>query len=205
MLAARRKFGHVFDAAHCAAEDAENVAVVAAALDSGFPETAMDITGKTLLHMAAECEELTHLIPRMLAAHWDPNIKSGGAGFTPVVLACRRANLEALKLLVAGGAVLGGTHGDPDGWTVVFHALNSLKVLKWLAGRPEVDWCHVSTNRCTTALQEFDRSAIGWPGMNPECRPVITGAMAAQRRRQARWSGLRAAYFAAAGAAGLIG
>jgi hypothetical protein len=184
--ATRRR--EVFDAAQRG-----DLVAVTAALNAGFPATAKDNWGNTLLRYAVYCNELRSLVPRMVAERWNPNAENCN-GVTPVHFACGVGALESLQALVAAGGLL--TSCDNSGWTPVFVAFRHACVLEWLATRPEIDWFH---------LEEDKRTALDIAKLNSvssRCESILVGAMAAQRPRWyvrwRRWSPLRAAFVGAA-------
>lgn len=161
---------------------------VTAEVDGGFPVTATDKYGCTLLHYVAFQEELKLLVPRMLASGWDPNAKNH-KGVTPVHYACLYGATNVLQRLVAAGGSLAIT--DNYGHTAVFYAHCSPFCLEWLATQPEVDWCHVANNGYTVLGEIEEAEMEDW--IKQRCKTVVAGAVAAQRR----WSLLRAAFVAA--------
>jgi len=160
------------------------------AVERGFPPTARSVHAHfTLVHKAINCG-LECLVPLLLARGWDVDAASR-CGDTPVHIACVESRLDMAKLLVEAGACLETV--TIFGWTVAHNAAfaRSYEVLDWLASRPEVDW-FCATNDNKTAL-----SILKNRGPDPEalrCVPVVYAAMAAQRKREARWSPLRAAF-----------
>jgi ankyrin repeat protein len=169
------------------------IAAVTAAVDGGFPVTATDVYGCTLLHYVAFQEEFKLLVPRMLASGWDPNAKNH-KGVTPVHYACLDGASDALQMLVAAGGLLNVPASD--GCTPAFYACCSPPLLEWLATRSEVDWCHVNHDGLTV-LGAIGVADIGYRTQQ-RCRTIVAGAVAAQRR----WSPLRAAFVGVAVIAG---
>jgi hypothetical protein len=179
--ATRRR--EVFDAAQRG-----NLVAVTAALNAGFPATAKDNWGNTLLRYAVYCSEL----------RWNPNAENCN-GVTPVHFACGVGALESLQALVAAGGLL--TSCANSGWTPVFVAFRHPCVLEWLVTRPEIDWF---------VFDEDKRTALDIAKLNSvssRCESILVGAMAAQRPqwyvRWRRWSPLRAAFVGTAVIAGL--
>jgi len=176
-----------------------DVQAVKLALDDGFPVDAVDMwRHDTLLHCVAGLSRprMQALVPRMLAAGWDPNAVNK-FGCTPLHCACEAGYVDTVRAMVHAGGAL--TAMDNSGWTVLDYASRSWhaavwQVLEWLATCSEVDWCRKP--------RHFEHALQAIEGM-PECesikarsRAVIVGAMAAQRR----WSLLRAAFVGAAAA-----
>jgi ankyrin repeat protein len=180
-LAARKA---VFDAV-CRRE----IEVVRAAVDRGFPPTAVNEYGHTLL-LWATFNGIGSLVPYLLANHWDANT-GHSYGKTALHFACMWGQLDTVKELAQGGALL--NLRDSRGWTVVHCALSvncvnrQSLLLEWLATQPEVDWFQ-ATNFGKTALSMVRTQSV---------RPIVEAAMAAQREREARWSPLRAVFVGA--------
>ena len=75
-------------------------------LDQGFPPSAVDgHLGNTLLHYVVRYRDVQPLVPRMLAAGWDPNARNN-TGLTPMHWACASGNVEVLQTLMAAGGRL---------------------------------------------------------------------------------------------------
>jgi hypothetical protein len=162
------------------------IAAVTAALDAGFPATATDDFGCTLLHYVPYVYyKLQPLVPRLLASGWDPNARNH-SGATPMHDACVCGELGFLQVLVAGGGRLNAP--DVKGRTPVFYASHKPHLLEWLATRPEVDWCHVANDGFTVLEELEDAEMEDW--LKQPCTAIVAGAVAAQRR----WSPLRAAF-----------
>jgi len=170
-----------------------NIHKVRNALDRGFPLTATDQKhGNTLLHFVALYSSVHALVPRMLAAGWDPNARNRG-GYTPVHWACASGKVHIVQALVAAGGRL-DAEGN-DGQTPLFSAgaLNmgtaseNCALFEWLGACPEVDFCHKTIYGRTV----LDKAA------HSRHRAVLLRLMAAH----ARWTPLRAVFVGAAAVA----
>lgn len=186
---------HVFQAAA-----RWDVRVVELALDGGFPVDAADkFRNDTLLHcvVASSNPSMHVLVPRMLAAGWDPNA-ANTYGSTPLLYACIAGCVDTVRAMVLAGGTLAAV--DVDGWTALDYAARTTnphawQVLEWLATRPEVDWWRKPPKH-HHALHAIEGTPLE-PSIKARFRAVIEGAMAAQRR----WTPLRAAFVGAAAAA----
>jgi hypothetical protein len=180
-----------------------DVTAVQAAVDRGFPPTAVDERGYTLLHWAT-FNGIDSVVPYLVATHWDVNARTP-AGDCPLFFACWWCQLDTVKQLVKAGASL--QYVNRDGWTVAHYVGGGcwrpgrMQVLEWLASRPEVDWFSVSRLGSTALkmLSDIYLHLGTWhqQGLISRCVAMVKGAMAAQREREARWSPLRAAFVSA--------
>jgi ankyrin repeat protein len=195
--------------------------VVCDAIRSGFPQTAVERRGGTLLHCAANYS--VNFVPMLLEHGWDVNARTYD-GETPAHAACFSGHLSTVQLLVQAGASLDAIEHS-FGCTVAHYSvldgskfnktdrfLQLVELLEWLATRPEVDWCHVSKNKRTVLLEleqntyliqecfglEADQKLL-YQQRFKRCIDIVMGAMAAQRAREARCSPLQAAFVGAAG------
>jgi ankyrin repeat protein len=178
----------VFDAL----ERRGDVALVQAAVDSGFPPTAVDKLGKTLLLIAVQVGA-SCLVPHMLAKGWDANAISPG-GLYAIHFACMLNQSDVVQELVKAGASL---QSEAEGWNALFYAVAAgspgHELLEWLATRLDVDWLQQDDNG-DTALSILQ--SMSEPTRKRKLR-IVEGAVAAQPVREARWSPLRAAFVGA--------
>ncbi len=112
--------------------------------------------------------------------------------------ACASGNVQVLQTLMAAGGRLDAV--DNDGCLPWFEAMWEDTVhcgmLKWLATRSDIDWCH-RNNDGFTALQAVE-FAVGEIISNKKCRAILARQIAMQKLLQtARWSPARAAFLAA--------
>jgi hypothetical protein len=205
----------------CKARDAvfkavctKDVGALHAAISGGFPVTAVDCDGETLLHYAAG--HFVGLVPLLLEHGWDVNAKDKD-GVTPLHVACLNGHLHTVQVLVQAGACL--KTSDDHGWTVAHYAasgcqmvfdldeaLGRLQLFEWLATRPEVDWCEKadmdSTDTVFDMLYEVPYIVHESQSVSKRYIDIMWGAVAAQRAREgarkARWTPLRAAFVGAA-------
>jgi hypothetical protein len=195
---------HDRDACHAVFEAAyrEDVDAVCAAISGGFPPSAVDHDGKTLLHHAAR--HLAALVPLLVEHGWDVNARDA-YGIAPVHYACWSGKLDTVQVLVQAGASLEAT--DSRGWTVAHYTAydydlddtsTRLRLFKWLATRPEVDWCYETKVTETVFLRLARLASFTHQPVYQRYKDIVTGAMAAQRTREARWTPLRAAFVGAA-------
>jgi ankyrin repeat protein len=179
---------------------------VMAALDAGLPPNAgCDRFDHTLLHSVLYMHDV---LQRMLDSGWDPNAKDKN-GRTPVHMACFQANLQAVQQLVAAGGKLDSLSNN--GETPMFDALEGsgcaeedevvlerCRLLRWLADRPDVDWCHKNTYGYA-ALDLVCIMEQGCP--DNRCTDIAWAAMEAQKRQNTRWTPLRATFVGSVAAA----
>jgi ankyrin repeat protein len=118
-----------------------------ALLDAGADIHARDRTGNTALHMAAQVGDIP-LVKKLLASGADPNARTakasavptrggGGGGrgatggsLTPLMVAARSNQIEAMRALVAGGADP-SLRADDDSTLLMFGAAAKLDTVKY--------------------------------------------------------------------------
>jgi hypothetical protein len=183
----------------------DNLPKIVEALDDGFcPATEALVPGNkncTLLHYAVGHPKLHGLVPRLLAAGWDPNARHTHFGTTPLFNAFGVGSLPVIKALCAAGGLLNTT--DTAGETPYTYWAqqawwmpSNLAIATWLVNQ-QVDLTCRNTRGSSLLDVLWGKTVPGrYRSVMPNKDCVLDCLEHAVQHQQSRWSPARSAWIA---------
>jgi len=144
------------DALHWAAEHG-NLAIVELLVEAGADVNSPNVKGGTPLTHACEFGTAIEVVAYLIGEGAVLDSRADRDGFTPLVAAAYRGNVDVMEALIAAGADIHVDHGAPLEWAALFDQLGAVECLLGAGADPDEKAGHDNTALISAAGDRADQ------------------------------------------------